>query len=101
MENLNLTLKAKWFAMILNGEKKEEYREIKNHWKIRLTTYNAFKEYDTITFVNGYGKHRPTMVVECKGIGVGYAKPEWSDNFDDRCFVIKLGDILETKNIYK
>lgn len=33
---LYLTLKKKWFDMILSGEKKEEYREIKKYWFKRL-----------------------------------------------------------------
>lgn len=33
---LRLTLKKKWYDMILSGEKKEEYREIKPYWLIRL-----------------------------------------------------------------
>ena len=33
---LYLTLKKKWFDMILSGEKTEEYREIKEYWLWRL-----------------------------------------------------------------
>ncbi len=29
--NLHLTLKKNWFDLILSGEKKEEYREIKHY----------------------------------------------------------------------
>lgn len=38
MENqiLQLRLKKKWFDMILSGEKKEEYRDIKPFWAVRL-----------------------------------------------------------------
>ena len=35
---LNLTLKKKWFDMILSGEKKEEYREIKDYWARRFVS---------------------------------------------------------------
>lgn len=38
MKILHLTLKKKWFDMILSGEKKAEYREIKDHWARRLVT---------------------------------------------------------------
>ena len=31
-----LTLKKQWFDMIASGEKKEEYREIKDYWWMRL-----------------------------------------------------------------
>jgi hypothetical protein len=36
MKTLNLTLKKKWFDMILSGEKSEEYRDIKDYWAQRL-----------------------------------------------------------------
>ena len=36
MYKLNLTLKKKWFDMILLGEKKEEYRKIKDYWARRF-----------------------------------------------------------------
>ena len=33
---LSLTLQKKWFDMILSKEKKEEYREVKDHWMTRI-----------------------------------------------------------------
>jgi len=36
MRILRLTLKRKWFLMILSGEKKSEYRELKGYWFRRL-----------------------------------------------------------------
>lgn len=104
---LKLTLKRKWFDMIAFGEKKEEYREIKPYWLVRLTNQKGnslshshlweFKQYDIIEFKNGYSKDAPSMLVECKGITVGMAKPEWSDNWQGGVFVIKLGEIIEIK----
>jgi len=44
-KTLHLNLKRKWFDMILSGEKKEEYREIKDYWVKRLTqSDNDFKD---------------------------------------------------------
>ena len=43
MKILHLTLKKQWFEKILSGEKKEEFREIKEYWNKRLN-----KEYDYI-----------------------------------------------------
>lgn len=34
--DLILPLKKKWFDMIASGEKKEEYREIKEYWRTRF-----------------------------------------------------------------
>lgn len=36
---ITLHLKKKWFDMIWDGEKKEEYREIKPYWIKRLCVY--------------------------------------------------------------
>jgi len=41
---LRLTLTKRWFDMILYGEKKEEYREIKPYWIRRLLVCRAEQE---------------------------------------------------------
>lgn len=99
MKTLNLTLKKKWFDMVKSGEKKEEYREIKDYWikrlkEMSLTRLEAFKHFDTVTFKNGYAKDAPTIILEFKGIEIGEAKGEWSDNWQGQVFKIKLGKIL-------
>lgn len=110
MKTLHLTLKKKWFDMILRGEKKEEYREIKDYWCKRFCTKEWFKfEIEIldhainffpglIEFTNGYGKNAPRMTVECRGISVGTTKPEWCDDGEKKVFVIKLGNILHHMN---
>ena len=105
MNNLTLNVKKEWFDMILSGEKKEEYREIKELYYKRLVyrritdNVNVFVDYDTVTFLNGMKKQTPTIVVECKGISIGKANPEWSGNWQGDAFVIKLGKLISTKNI--
>ena len=97
MKVLHLTLKKKWFDMIASGEKKEEYREPKDYWFKRLTndTYPiTHKLFDVVQFKNGYAKNAPTITVEFKGIVIGKAKPEWSDNWQGSVFAIKLGNII-------
>jgi len=102
---LRLTLKKKWFDMIKAGIKKEEYREVKRYWIQRLcdeveyeTNYGnwegVFKKFTHIEFKNGYSKDDPTMLVEFKGLRIGEAKPEWSDNWQGEVFVISLGAVL-------
>jgi len=94
MKTLHLTLKEEWFKMILRGIKKEEYREIKPYWDVRLEGRN----YDVIKFTWGYGGDKPYMIVKCNGIykdGVG--NPDWG--WDGPCYIIKLGKIIESGNI--
>lgn len=105
MKILYLTLKKKWFDMILSGEKKEEYREQKTFWQTRFVKEGywhsqACKDFDIIHFTNGYGKNKPQIIIECNGISVeDDGNYDWG--FNGRCFVIKLGEILSTKNINK
>lgn len=119
-KTLHMTLKKKWFDMILSGEKKEEYREFKPYWIKRLICYEFawdcktvemakihrdacpngfFKPYDTITFKNGYAYDAPEMVVECKGIHIDYGLSTWGAELGTKYFVLSLGEILSTKNI--
>mgnify|MGYP003461339716 FL=1 len=103
---LYLTLKKKWFDMILSGEKKEEYREVKRYWIQRLCNEveyelggsweEVYKKFNRREFTNGYSKNAPKMIVECKGIRIGEAKPEWSDNWQGEVFIISLGEILHS-----
>lgn len=106
---LRLTLNKKWFDMILSGEKKEEYREVKDYWMSRIvgvkgcgTNYNftilqnlknKCKDFDFVIFKNGYSSDARSILVECKGIKVDNGKKKWGAP-DYRVFVIKLGDII-------
>ena len=101
MRNLTLNVKKKWFDMILSGEKKEEYREIKPLYQNKFGYFCIINNYDTVTFLNGMKKETPKIVIECLGISKGNAVPEWSDNWQGEVFIIKLGNIIETKNIGK
>lgn len=94
MKILHLTLKKKWFDMILSGEKNEEYREIKFYWTKRLDN----RQYDIIRFTNGYSPNSPTMDVEVKSIEKGFGLPQWGAA-DDQVYILSLGNILSTQNI--
>lgn len=107
MKVLHLTLKKKWFDMIASGEKKEEYRELKDYWCNRFCTKEWYKYeyeflekainkyYDVVVFRHGYAKNAPTITVQCKGISIGRGKHEWgAPSFE--AFIIKLGNVLST-----
>ena len=87
-----LTLKREWFDMIASGKKKEEYREIKPYWDVRLN-----KDYDFVIFRNGYAKDAPIMYVNLidirRGIGdMELGAPEYE------VYIIELGDIIHIEN---
>jgi len=75
----------KWFDEILSGKKKIEYREIKPYWTKRLFNEDGTpKEYDVISFRNGYIKDARKMIVEFKGVRRG-----------EESYEIMLGRVLE------
>lgn len=90
MKILHLTLKKQWFEMIASGEKKEEYRDIKDYWRKRLFD----KKYDAISFRNGYSKNAPKMLVEYKELIGGIGKAEWGAPDATPVYILKLGAIL-------
>lgn len=99
MKILHLTLKKKWFDMILSGEKKEEYREFKEYWKKRLDWYNPNGYFiNKIKFINGYGNNRPWFIVELERIQTGTGFIKWGAPAGE-CFILKLGKILDKGNI--
>ena len=68
-----LPIKRKWFDMIVSGEKKEEYREIKPYYTSRFSKYGEKFE---IGIRAGYSKNSPfaRLFVELsKGVG----REEW------------------------
>tara|TARA_B100000749_G_scaffold273372_1_gene256247 strand:- start:4709 stop:4993 length:285 start_codon:yes stop_codon:yes gene_type:complete len=86
---LHLTLKKKWFDMILSGQKREEYREIKPYWNKRLS-----KSYDAIKFRNGYSKTSPAMLVALEGIYTGLGIIEHGAPQEKPVYILKLGEII-------
>jgi len=86
---ITLTLYKQYFDWILEGKKKEEARVSKSYWWKRLFDENGLK-HDKIKFVNGYGNHRPWMIVECLGYEIDDV---------DKIIYLELGKILDKGNI--
>jgi hypothetical protein len=94
---LRMTLTKLWFNAILSGEKKEEYRIIKKYWERRLCNYSGgFAQYDYVEFRNGYSNSSPKMVVRCNDISIGYGSNAHGAPVGEKCFIIKLGEIVAT-----
>lgn len=100
MKILDLSLTYHWYDMIATGEKKEEYREMKEFYIKRLynlygtVSESHFKHYDAVRFHRGQGG-KTKMLVECNGIHIGRGKPEWGAVPGETYFVIELGKIIE------
>jgi hypothetical protein len=102
---LHLVIKKTWFDMIFSGEKLVEYREIKEYYgklfacgqiKIGGIYYDANDV--NICFHLGKGKNRPTMLIECEGLSIGYGNPNWGANHDKPYYRLDLGKILFVTN---
>lgn len=96
---VNMPICKKWFDMILSGEKKEEYREIKDYWLKRLMGMSIVTH---VKLINGYGKNMPYLLIEVKKVTVGTGKEEWGAVPGEEYYVLELGEIIATGNlIYK
>jgi hypothetical protein len=92
METLHLNLIKKWFDMVLSGEKKEEYRELSDYWKKRLTKVKM-QNVKSITFSNGYAKDRRQMIVDLKYISIRQGLEDWGAIPGKEYFVLHLGSV--------
>ena len=107
-EEMLLPIKKKWFDMILSGEKKEEYREIKPYYTKRLQNIfgvNAeqwekmcksmeFPFPFTVTFRNGYSSASPSFDAEVS-LKVGYGREEWGASPGIKYYVLKIEKIRQ------
>lgn len=110
---LVLPIKKKWFEMIVNGEKKEEYREIKQYYNTRfnrLFPYNIHinKNNDVwylgnrtmpqeLIFRNGYDYNSPSIKCKCE-LGLGEGKKEWGAIPGQVYYILHIVEILEVRN---
>lgn len=110
---ITLTIKKKWFDMILSGEKREEYREIKPYYDSRLPKeFGMFKDGNRlvkgntyppsdmskqkIQFRNGYGKDSPCFTAICS-LSIGTGKVEWGAEQDVEYYRISIHEITERR----
>lgn len=98
---LHLNLKKEFFDLIADGEKKEEYREIKPYWNRVFTSHIWIKGRPyhpsdvNICFSNGYSKNRRQMIVACRYLVQRQGKPEWGAKPNVWYHTLILGDILK------
>ncbi len=102
---LILPVKKKWFDMILSGEKKEEYREIKPYYETRFCNLFGIivgKEGNIIRsclgnqpvmFRNGYGKDAPTFIAMCS-VEIGTGNEEWGAEKGIDYYVLTIHKIV-------
>ena len=117
---LTLPIQKRWFDMILSGEKKEEYRDIKEYYETRfrnlfgaITIYPSSifsdrSEYELlqgeavpeeirkdsiqeIAFRNGYSKNSKEIKARCR-LRIGKGRPEWGAEPDKQYYILEILD---------
>lgn len=95
MKTVSMTIKRKWFDLILSVEKKEEYRDVTKFYTSRLVD----KGITHLKLINGYGRDRPYIVIELKSIKTGLGNPYHGAPLGIWVYILELGEIIEAKNI--
>lgn len=125
---LTLPIQKRWFDMILSGEKKEEYREIKEYYETRFRNlFRAITIYPSsifsdrskyellqgeavpeeirkdsiqeIIFRNGYSKDSKAIKARCK-LRIGKGRPEWGALPDKQYYILEILDKEELAASY-
>ncbi len=115
---LTLPIQKKWYDMILSGEKKEEYREIKQYYETRFRNlFGAITIYPSsifsdrskyellqgeavpeeirkdrvqeIIFRNGYSKNSKAIKARCR-LWIGKGRPKWGASPDKQYYVLEI-----------
>lgn len=108
---LKLVLKHKWYDMISQGLKKEEYREYKPYWERRLRCQAAGyckpqtrcqvaktigicdDKFTQVQFFRGYTS--TTMLYEIDSISIGEGEPAYGAPKGKDVYIIKLGNRIK------
>lgn len=93
---LILPIKKKWFDMIREGIKTEEYREIKPYYKTRFQNAGLLDTYGLptlmqkwILFRNGYSKDSPSFQALCS-IDIKQGRTEWGAEEGKEYYVLTI-----------
>ena len=107
---LTLPIKRKWFDMIVSGEKKEEYREIKDYYDSRFSkAFGSIRVRDSVLhnvliatkrvewpvpviFRNGYSAMAPQIKAMCT-LSIGTGKPEWGTEPGRKYYILHIKEI--------
>lgn len=105
---LHLSLKREPFAVMVTGEKQEEFRKHSEWIRSRLFDKDENpREYDYIKFVNGYGADKPYFICKWGAFFECYmdcSTREYSnglkiEGIGKGDFIIYCGDIIERGNL--
>lgn len=100
MEILYLKVKKRYFDLIREGIKKEDYREIKPFWKKRLLNrkdLTKFRTFDAVHIQNGYMRGSPWVLLKFTEITIKKPRPEWAPGFpsEHETFAVGFGEVID------
>lgn len=84
--DLHLVLKHKWYDMIADGVKPEEYRKIGDFWESRL--WRRREKFKRVVFHRGYTN--TTMTKTITQIVCTTGRPEWGAEQGTMYYVIRF-----------
>lgn len=93
-----LPIKKRWYDMILSGEKREEYRELKPYWEARfrkvfqmdpLTGTPTGQDEHIVVLRNGYSKDSPSISALCT-LSIDTGREEWGAGPGKRYYVLTI-----------
>lgn len=85
---MTFTIKKVWLELIKRGQKKEEYRELKYYYHVRIASLVGASNYQKLVekgervpfknlkLRNGYGKEAPSIIIS-GWISIGKGIPQW------------------------
>lgn len=101
MKTLILPIKKKWFDMILSGEKKEEYREIKPYYKSRFRNAGLLDPFgkampftEWVIFRNGYSADSPEIKAKCR-LHIKTGRPEWGAEPGKTYYTLEIISVID------
>lgn len=86
---LTLPIKKKWFDMIVNGEKLEEYRNVTPRYSAMFRNASNGDGCFWCVLRNGYSLKSPSIKVFVS-VSIGSGKPEWGAVENTDYFVLKI-----------
>ncbi len=92
---LHLVLKKKWYDMIASGEKREEYREVKDYYRTRISNFIRRRNGKNVKkLIVGFscGRRKADLYMTVIGLNIypNCLHPEWGEPKCDH-WVICLG----------
>lgn len=96
---LILPTKGKWFQMILNRTKLEEYREMKPYYRKRFQTIGLLDAYGlptvnqvNVMFRNGYSGNAPSFIANVN-LDIKTGREEWGAEPGKEYYTLRIREI--------